>query len=145
MSTPGSPPSPLGSRGERGFTLVECATACAITVLLAAVALPSLRSDALRAARSDGVSALGGLQLAQEQHRALHGLYAGELSALKGVAALSLQGRYVVTLELTGAEAYRASASARGMQVHDKDCPVLTVDVDQGRARFGPTTACWNR
>jgi type IV pilus assembly protein PilE len=128
-----------------GFTLVECATVCAVVAVLAAVALPSFQGEARRAARLDAVQALTRLQITQEQYRSAHGLYAGELGALRGVSPVSDQGRYTLSLAVTGPEAYRATAQARGSQARDSHCPVLTLEVAQGFAQFGPNAQCWNR
>ena len=128
----------------RGFTLVECVVACAIAALLAMVALPSFQGQALRTSRLDAVQALTRLQLAQEQYRSTHGLYATELTALRGVTPVSDQGRYTLTVALTGPESYRATAQARGAQSRDTPCPALTLDVAGGWAQTGPTAQCWN-
>lgn len=129
----------------RGFTLVEVCVACAIALLLAMVALPSFQGEALRAARLDAVQALTRLQMAQEQYRSAHGLYATELGALRGVMPVSDQGRYTLVVAQTGPESYRATAQARGSQARDTACPALTLDVAQGFAQPGPTAQCWNR
>lgn len=135
------PPSPPG------HTLVELCMAMAVAAVLAAVALPPYRSQQLQAGRVDAVAALTRLQLAQEQHRAAHGLYASQLGALRGVGAASPQGSYTLALALTGADAYRATATARpeGPQGGDDDCTTLTLDVVQGFAQIGPTARCWQR
>jgi type IV pilus assembly protein PilE len=132
-------------RAWRGFTLVECATVCAMAGVLVAIALPAYQGEARRAARLDAVQALTRVQLAQESHRAAHGLYASQLTALRGVAPTSDQGRYTLTLENTGPETYRATAQSRGVQVQDTACPALTLEVNSGFATFGPSAACWNR
>ena len=130
---------------SRGFTLVECAVVLAAVAILAAAVMPGWRGHALRAARLDGAQALMRVQSAQEQHRSRHGLYAGELSALKGVHPVSDQGRYSLALQLTGPESYLATAQARGAQAQDRDCPTLTLDVRAGFAQDGPDPRCWNR
>ncbi|MDP1902192.1 MAG: type IV pilin protein [Rubrivivax sp.] len=129
----------------RGFTLVEVSVVLCVTGVLAAVALPSYRQHGLRMARLDAVQALTRLQAAQEQHRALHGLYASEMAALRGVTPTSPQQRYAVALQPTGPDSYRATASAQGLQVDDRDCRALTLEVAQGFAQAGPTAQCWNR
>jgi len=91
------------------------------------------------------MQALMKLQAAQEQHRSAHGLYAGELTALLGTAPTSMQGLYALSLQLTGPEAYQASASARGEQLRDARCPVLTLSVQQGFPTEGPSPECWSR
>ena len=129
----------------RGFTLVECLLVCAVAGVLASLALPAYRGHDLRMARLDGVAALTRLQSEQESFRSTHGLYAGDLAPLRGVAALSAQGRYAVSVASTGPDSFRATASARGAQLEDRDCPVLTLDVSLGFAHAGPSARCWNR
>jgi type IV pilus assembly protein PilE len=116
-----------------------------VAAVLAAVALPSFRGHELRMARLDAVQALMRLQAAQEQHRSLHGLYTGDLAALRGVAPRSMQQRYTLALTLIGPDAYLASANAQGVQAGDRDCRALTLEVTQGFARAGPSASCWNR
>lgn len=130
---------------RRGFTLVECSIAAAAAAILVAIALPSYHGRELKVARLDAVEALTRLQLTQEQYRAAHGLYAHDLQGLRGVAATSGQGRYTLTLQRTGADAYRAVAHAHGVQAKDRDCPEVTLDVAMGFPTYGPKPACWNR
>ena len=85
------------------------------------------------------------IQTAQEQHRALHGLYASELAALRSTGAQSRQGRYSLQLQQTGAESYTAVATAQGPQIRDSGCSTLTLQVDQGYPQAGPNAGCWNR
>jgi len=134
-------------RRAAGFTLVEVTIAATVAAVLASIALPSYRSQQLRAGRADAVAALTRLQAAQEQHRGLHGLYASRLGSLRGVAATSPQGRYGVALVSVGAEGYRATATALagGPQADDRDCAELTLEVERGFARSGPSARCWQR
>ena len=135
----------MAPRSAAGFTLVECATVCAVVAVLATLAWPSYRGHDFRAGRLDAVEALTRVQQAQEQHRSAHGLYAAELAALLGMSARSPQGRYAISLALDGPEAYRATASALGVQAQDPGCATLTLQVKQGFAQTGPHTACWHR
>jgi type IV pilus assembly protein PilE len=135
----------MSPRRAAGFTLIEISVALGVAAVLAAVALPSFRGQELRMARLDAVQALMRLQAAQEQHRSLHGLYAGDLAALRGVAAQSMQQRYTLALTLTGPDSYRASAHAQGVQAGDGECRTLTLEVTQGFAHAGPSAPCWNR
>ncbi len=138
MSMPAAP-------SAAGFTLVELAVVCAMVGVLTAVALPSYQSHLLRAGRADAVDALTRLQLAQAQYHAAHGLYATELSVLRGVPQPdSALGLY--TLAVTGGgDGYRATAAATGRQRKDSECTVLSVEVAQGFTHLGPSTRCWNR
>lgn len=139
----------MSSRPGRpsGFTLVELCIAAAVVAVLAAVALPSYRGHLLQAGRVDAVAALTRLQAAQEQHRSAHGLYAAQLGALRGVSAVSPEGRYTVSMALDGPEGYRATATVRagGPQAGDRECSELTLDVVQGFATPGPSARCWRR
>jgi type IV pilus assembly protein PilE len=128
---------------RRGFTLVELMVALALATLLVASAWPSYRAQLLRAARTDAVEALMRLQLAQEKLRAATGLYGGRAGALGGER--SRQGLYAIDVRRTGAESYVASASALGGQADDRECAVITLEVDQGTSRHGPSPRCWNR
>ena len=131
--------------GEQGVTLIECLVVCAVAVLLAGAALPSLLGTKLRSGRLDAVAALTRVQTAQEQHHSLQGLYAAELQALGGISAQSPQGLYTLTLALTGPESYRATATPRGQQAQDRPCPSLTLDVNMGFPSEGPESGCWQR
>ena len=148
MHTHRAAPSLCGgwaSHRRSGLTLIECAIVCAVVAVLSAVVWPMLRTPGMRMARLDAVQALMRLQAAQEQHRALHGLYAADLQPLTGVADRSPQGLYRLSLAGTGPDAYRASAVAQGSQARDTDCATLTLDVHLGFAQEGPSPSCWNR
>lgn len=138
-------PRPPQRHTGRGFTIVELLVAVALAALLLTLGLGSHRSHDLRVGRLDAVAALTKVQQAQEQHRSAHGLYAAELSALVGTAATSPQGRYAVRIDITGGEAYRATAVAQGAQARDTDCAMLTLEVRQGFAQAGPDAGCWRR
>ena len=139
-----SAPSP-GAAGEAGFTFVETMMVCAVVAVLATLAWPSFRGHDFRAGRVDAVAALTRVQMAQEQHRSAHGLYAGDLRALLGTSARSPQGRYAISLAVSGPEAYVASARAIGAQAQDPGCATLTLQVKLGFAQTGPDAGCWQR
>lgn len=133
------------NRLQHGTTLVECLLACAVVGVISTLAVGSARQHQLRAGRLDAVDALTRIQLAQEQHRALHGLYSGELAALRSTSAQSRQGLYSLQLQQSAGESYTAVATAQGSQSRDSTCPALTLAVDHGAAQVGPSVACWNR
>jgi type IV pilus assembly protein PilE len=141
---PSAAPEPARRR-QRGFTLVESLLVCTLVGILATLTLVASQRWELRAGRLDGVDALMRIQTAQEQHRALHGMYTADLTALRSAAAQSRQGRYSLQLQRTAGESYTAVATAQGRQSKDSPCPALTLQVDQGYPQVGPDTRCWNR
>lgn len=131
-----------------GFTLVEISAGLAVAAVLAALAWPSLREPLLRSRRADAVAALMRIELAQEQYRGLHGRYADRLDGLRGAAGTrSAEGLYDIELHADGAQRYEALARPRAGSAVDGDtrCPVLRLQVDDGRARRAPDARCWNR
>ncbi len=132
-------------RAPHGYTLIECLVTCALVGLLSTLALNTAQQQTLRAGRLDAVDALTRIQLAQEQHRALHGMYSADLTALRNTPAQSRQGRYSLQLQRTAGESYTAVATALGPQSQDGMCPALTLAVDQGYPQAGPNPGCWNR
>lgn len=131
----------------RGFTLVELCVVLALAGLLVAVAWPSYQSQLQRGRRADAVAALLRVQIAQESHRAHHGLYAAQLQALAGATSpISGQGLYDIALS-GGGERYEARATARAgsAAASDAACTELRLQVRDGLADFAPSARCWNR
>lgn len=129
---------------RRGFTLVETAVVLALVGLLTATAVPAWQGHVMRAARADAVSALTRLQIRQERHHETIGWYASSLAAL-GHATTSAEGRYRIELVPRDADAYVARAHAVGVQERDRECLTITLEVQRGMARTGPSARCWNR
>lgn len=138
-------PWPSGPGRPGGFTLVEALVTLGLVALMATFGVQGLQVQRLKSGRADAVNALTRVQIAQEQYRSAHGLYATELGALAGAAATSPEGRYAIAIEVLGGEAYRATAVARGEQAADSACAALTLEVRQGFAQSGPEARCWNR
>jgi type IV pilus assembly protein PilE len=138
----------MARRCAPGFTLVELCVVLAVSGVLASIAWPSFQSQLQRGRRSDAVTALLRVQLAQENHRANHGLYASQLSALVGAASpRSSEGLYDIELLGSGGDRYEARATARAGSVvaSDTGCAVLSLQVRDGLADFAPSPRCWNR
>ena len=143
----GAPAQALRAAPARGFTLVELCVVLAVAGLLAAVAWPGYHSQLQRGYRADAVAALMRVQLAQENHRSHHGLYAAQLNLLQGAAA-TVSGQGLYDIELTGGgDRYEARARARaGSAVAgDGACAVLQLQVRDGLSEYAPSARCWNR
>jgi type IV pilus assembly protein PilE len=131
-----------------GFTLIEVSVVLALVGVLAAATVPSLQRMLERSRRADAVAALMRVQIAQESFRAEHGLYASQLTQLRGAGgALSAEGWYRIDLQRDAGLAYEARATPRadGPMAGDRDCPVLQLRVHDGRADHAPSARCWNR
>lgn len=139
--------SRLRRRATRGLTLIELAVVMALAALLVTLALPAFTGPVTQVRRGDAVAALTKLQMAQEQHRAHHGLYAADFRALPGVPTRSEAGHYDITLVRSAPLVYEAVAQARadGVQAADSACAQITLRVDDGLPEFGPVLRCWNR
>lgn len=134
-------------RRVRGFTLVELCLVLALAGVLAAVAWPSYQVQLQRSRRADAVAALLRVQIAQESHRAHHGLYAARLDALHGAGAgISSQGLYDIELS-GGGDRFEARAVARAGSAASGDtaCAPLRLQVREGISSFAPSAQCWNR
>jgi type IV pilus assembly protein PilE len=131
---------------QRGFTLIEVLVASIVGVLLATLAWPAYRGQLQRAGRSEAIEALQRLQLAQERHREMFGVYAAELRTL-AIPTTTPGGRYRLALSAMGVESYHAQAlaSVDGPQQDDGTCTALSIEVRQGFATLGPDGRCWNR
>jgi type IV pilus assembly protein PilE len=138
--------SDRGTRPQRGFTLVDVLTTCALAGVLAGVAIPSYQSQLVKSRRGDAAAALTRLQAAQERYRSANGFYSATLQPL-GLAARSSAGLYELAIETHAPERYRATASAvaGGPQAADGECMQLVLDVTSGFVQSGPSARCWNR
>jgi type IV pilus assembly protein PilE len=138
----------LVRRWAPGFTLVELCVVLAVASVLVTIAWPSFQSQLQRGRRAEAVTALLRVQLAQENYRSHHGLYASQLGVLVGAAApRSSEGLYDIELRDSGADRYEARATARPGSVvaSDAGCTVLSLQVRNGLADFAPSPRCWNR
>lgn len=133
---------------RRGFTLVELCIVVAVIGVMVSLAWPSYRAQLQRGQRADAVAALQRVQLAQENHRSQHGVYAVQLSALRGASVpRSSEGLFDITLLESAGSHYVAIATARAdtLAAADAACSQLRLLVRDGLAEVAPSARCWNR
>jgi type IV pilus assembly protein PilE len=134
----------------KGFTLIELMIVVAIVAILAAVAVPAYQSSVQKSRRSDAITALSGLQLAEEKYRASNPTYG--TPAQVGVSGASSGGYYTIAATATSATGYTLTATpvAGKSQASDTSCPSMTLVQTGGNTTYfdqsGMTTStCWKK
>jgi type IV pilus assembly protein PilE len=133
-------------RSQRGFTLVELMIAVAVAGLLAAVAIPSYRSQVAKGRRADGKQAL--LELAQKMERFYteRGTYVGATLGNAGIfPSVSTGGYYTLTIATQTVDGFTLTAAPTGNQSGD-DCGTYGYNQigDQSVSGGSMTAAqCW--
>ena len=128
-----------------GFSLLELLITLSIVAILASITVPSYRGYVARARRTDAMSALLQLQLAQLRWRTMHPAYARSPAELGWAAARSSDGHYELRILRSSAGDFLARASPRGAQQSDA-CGAFAISV-QGPVTLAPYAAadCWSR
>ena len=121
----------------RGFTLLELLLAVLIAGILASVAYPAYQDQVRKGRRSDAISALGALQLAQERYRASNPTYAVSVDAL-GRPSISEGGHYDLSVGGATASSYQLVATARAgsSQSSDAVCFQMAIVYENGGTQY---------
>ncbi len=126
-------------RLAHGFTLIELLITIAIVAILAAIAVPSYRAQAVRAARTEALDQL----LAQAQFQQQFYTQNNQYNATGAFTTSS--GRYQITTAPANAnQSYTLSAIPQGGQIDDA-CGTLTLTNTGVRGVTGTGTVanCW--
>jgi len=129
----------------QGFSLLELLIALAIVAILATITVPSFSGLLDKSRRSDAMSSLLLVQLAQERWRSRNNSYTQSLEALGWASPISSEGYYQLGISEANAAGYRVLAQPRAVQRRDS-CGIFAIDAngpDYGEGYAGP--ACWNR
>ena len=137
-----------------GFTLIELMIVVAVIAILAAIAFPAYQNYTRNAQRADGMTALMGIALAQERHRANNTEYAPTIGDLVGVSGTSSDERYSLAIvpDSASATGFDATATKDGEGIADPDCQVLMIRYSAGTLVRGVQSGgsfvedeCWRR
>ena len=130
------------------MTLIELMIVVVIVGILAAVAYPSFRQQALRSARADAKSALVDAIARQEQFFLDNKTYSSSLANLN-VPATTENGYYTLSIDAATtacpiSRCYGIRATPAGTQADDTKCAALTVNSSGVKSATGTTPAdCW--
>lgn len=119
----------------RGFTLIELLVAIAIVAILATVAYPSYQDYARSGKRSEAISDLLKLQLAQEEWRSRNASYATIAELNIGASS----DYYTYSTANLSANTYEIIATATGSQANDSGCETLKIDQNDDKT----PAECW--
>lgn len=125
-----------------GFSLIEALVVVAIFGIIAAVAYPAYGQYVTESRRSDGISTLLTSMQAMERCRATTYTYVGCDANLK---TESTEGFYDISASGITSTTFTLTATAKGVQTNDKECPELTINqtAQQGPVDGSGTTPCW--
>lgn len=129
-----------------GFTLLELMIALVIVAILMSIAIPSYQQWTRKSRRSEGMSALMQMQLAQERWRANNTSYGTLAQAYNGVSTTD-NGYYTLAVTANSATGYTMTATGNGDQANDTEsgtaCATLTITVAGANTSKTPA-ACWD-
>lgn len=130
---------------QRGLTLIEIMVTVAILGILAMLVIPSYSKYIREARRSEAMSTLMNMQMAEEKYRANNSTYGDLDDVWAGVTATN-GGWYNLAIAGNTATAYTITATAQNDQRNDTEeggsCTTLTITVN-GIAVTKAPSACW--
>jgi type IV pilus assembly protein PilE len=133
-------------KSQKGFTLIELIIVVIIISILARVVYPSYLNYVRKSRRTDAITTLLSIQLAEEKFRYANTQY-GTLKQVWGGTNTTPGGYYTLAISNTSEAGYTLSAIAIGTQANDKEgntiCSPLQLNVNNGVVTLTPQI-CWN-
>ena len=133
---------------SRGYSIIELLIALAIAGILFAVAVPAYNGYVQRSHRADAHGALLDVSARQERFMSQNNTYTTEIAGAAGLnmgTTTSREEYYDLSVAACGggdiSTCYVVTATARGSQVGDTDCLIITYD--SIGVKSGTTDECW--
>lgn len=136
----------LTIRRQNGFTLIELMVTVAILGIIAGIAYPSYSSYAQKGRRSEAISKLLELQMAQERYRVKQAAptYASTLNALLGSGTLTTT-YYSYALSGATTTEFTFTATATGAQATDTGCATIVINESGPDISTATKKTCWSK
>ena len=135
-------------RRQNGFTLIELMVTVAILGIIAGIAYPSFTSYAQKGRRSEAISKLLELQMAQERYRVKQAapIYTDSMKNLVGVDTLTTT-YYSYALSGVTATAFTVTATpiSPGAQASDTGCSTIVVTESGPDISTAAKKTCWSK
>lgn len=110
-------------RAMRAMSLIELMLVVVILGILASLIFPSFKQQIMISRRGDGISQLLQLKIQQESFRIENNSYASSEQL-----TLPSSEYYTFSVSNESATTYSLKATAKGSQLEDKSCKVLSLD-----------------
>ena len=110
-------------RAMRAMSLIELMLVVVILGILASLIFPSFKQQIMISRRGDGISQLLQLKIQQESFRIENNSYASSEQL-----TLPSSEYYTFSVSDESATTYSLKATAKGSQLEDKSCKVLSLD-----------------
>lgn len=110
-------------RAIRAMSLIELMLVVVIIGIIASLILPSFKQQIMISRRGDGISQLLQLKIQQESFRIENNSYASSEQL-----TLPSSEYYTFSVSDESATTYSLKATAKGSQLEDKSCKVLSLD-----------------
>lgn len=132
---------------QYGFTIIELLVACAIVIIVGKMALTLYTGYVQKSRRSEAITTLLGMQLAEEKYRSSNSTY-GTLAQVWGGVTTTPSGYYTLVISNNTATGYTLTATAVGTQINDSEngtsCSPLQITMSNGTETKTPSV-CFAR